>query len=143
MPTITATTLLAISLLGWIVRVLAVLYALYALAVVVKYVRMHRASRKVGAPLSYGDLIRMRWRKIDPTEVIEAFDLSRQERLDLPLDEIERHHVHGGRVFHVIEAMALAQSRKMRTSWRDLCQRDLGGEDVVQHIQDRIDAVSK
>ena len=143
MGTIAPNTFLAMSMLTWIVLGLAVLYALYALVVLAKYVLMHRASRKAGAALGFGELIRMRWQKLDPMEIIEAFDLAQKERLDLQIDQIQRHTVQGGRVFSVIEALALAKSRGIRTTWRDVCQRDLNGENVVQYIQDRIDRVDE
>ena len=143
MAKIVPNSFLAMSMLRWIILGLAVLYGLYLLVVLGKYIMMYLTSRKAGAALGFGDLIRMRWQKLDPMEIIEAFDLAQQERLDLDIDQIQRHHAQGGRIFFVIEALALAKSRGIRTTWRDVCQRDLNGENVVEYIQVRIDRVEE
>ena len=76
--------------------------------------------------------------KVDPAEVIEVYGLSRAVGLDVAVDQIERHVSQGGRVLRVIEALRLASTTKLRLKWRDLCQRDLAGEDVGQVVKERM-----
>ena len=131
------------SLFNKILLVLLVIYALYALWVVLRYLRFWSAARRAGAPLGLAAIIRMRWRRVDPGEVVEVFGLAREAALDVTIDQIERHVTQGGRVLRVIEALRVASTTKIRMKWRDLCQRDLAGEDVVQIVQDRIKELEK
>lgn len=129
--------------LGWILVVLFILYGLYAVSLVARYALMRRASRRAGAPLDLVDLIKMRWRKVNPYEIIDAYEHSVAADLKLTVEQIEEHVIHGGRVDRVVQALALARSRNMRAEWGDLCQRDLDGENVVGMIQKRIEEVEK
>lgn len=131
------------SLFTKILLVLLVLYALYFLWIVVRYLRIWSASRRAGAPLGLASIMRMRRRRVDPGEVIEVYGLVRQAGLDVTVAQIELHVTKGGRVLRVIEALRLASTTKIRLKWRDLCQRDLAGEDVVQVVQERINELEK
>ena len=130
-------------LILWIVLALVCMYALYTLVVLGKYLMIRRAGRRAGVPLSFGNLIAMHRRKINPWVIIDAYKVVKQSELDVRIEQIEQHHTHGGRVEHVIEALRLAKSRNLRITWHDLCQQDLASHDVVQIIQKRIDEVDK
>lgn len=131
------------SLFQKIILVLLVVYTFYALWIILKYLRTLAAARRAGTPLGLKAIVRMRWCKVDPAEVIEVYGLSREVGLDVAVDQIERHVSQGGRVLRVIEALRLASTTKMRLKWRDLCQRDLAGEDVVQVVKDRMKELEK
>ena len=122
---------------------LLALYAVYFLWIMVRYLRTWAAARKAKAPLGLAAIIRMRWRHVDPGEVVEAYGLARQAGLDPTVDQIELHVTKGGSVLRVIEALRLATTTKIRLNWPDLCQRDLAGEDVIQVVQKRIEALEK
>ncbi len=126
-----------------ILFVIACVFALYALVVVVKYFLIWRTGRGAGAEVGLGDLIAMRMRKVDPRVVIDAYVAARNAGLDVAIKDIEQHHSHGGRVENVIEAVRLAGSRKLRVTWRGLCQQDLNGEDVVEIIRNRLEAAER
>jgi len=134
---------IAVSLFTRILLVLCAIYALYALWVMSRYLRMWGAARRAGAPLGMVAIVRMNWRKVDPEEVVKVYGLARQAGLDLTVVQIERHVTQGGRVLRVIEAYRLASTTKIRITWRDLCQRDLAGDDAIQVVQDRIAALEK
>ena len=126
------------SLLVWIVLVLALLYLAYALTVVSRYLRIRRAARDAGAPLGLRDLIAMRWRKVDPVFIIEAYDKAHRVSLDLTCEQLEHHLSQGGDVNRVIEALSIVNARGLRDRWKDLCRRDLAGENVVEIVKKRV-----
>lgn len=131
--------ILALATWGWIVCVLAVAWSSIGLGLCLRFVMVWRAARRANAPLTFGEIIAMRRRKVDPGLIIQAYHEAKEHRLKLTINQIERHHAHGGRVLHVIDALQLAESNKIRASWTDLCRRDLNSEDLVASIRKRIE----
>ena len=140
-PTLGGSSTLAMGLLKWIVLVLALLYLAYALTVVARYLKIRRAARDSGAPLGLRDLIAMRWRKVDPVFIIEAYDEAHRAGLDLTCEQIEHHLSQGGDVNRVIEALIIVNARGLRDRWKDLCRRDLSGENVLKIVKKRVEQV--
>ena len=130
---------LGLGLLGKILVGLAIVYLLVVLGMIGKYLMLWRTAKRAGAGLSLTDILAMRRRKVNPREVIGAFREAVEFRLELSVQQIEQHHSHGGRVYGVIEAMALAKSNEVRVSWADLCRRDLAGQDVASYVNNRIE----
>ena len=140
---VTLYPMLAMSTWRWIILILVVAYAFYFTVVLINYVGIWRAARAVAAPLTLGDIIKMRWSKIDPRVIIEAYQASTQHHLELTIEQIRQHYSRGGRVPQVIKAMGLARSHKIRASWKDYCQRDLHGENVLQEVHEKIEEIEK
>ena len=128
---------------GTILYILAWVFGLYALAIILKYLFTWRAARRAGASIGLGGLIAMRSRKVNPRIVVDAYVAARNAGVDVAIEDIERHHSHGGRVENVIEALRLASPRRLRVTWRDLCRQDLAGQDVVEAIRKRIEAADR
>ena len=126
-----------------ILLIIACVFVLYTLAVVVKYMFMLRRGRQAGAAIGLGDLIAMRMRKVDPGTVVDAYLTARNAGVDVNINDVERHQSHGGRVENVIEALRLAATRQLRVTWRDLCQQDLNGDNVVELIRNRLKAAEQ
>ena len=131
--------LLALGLLGWLLVVVGVIWSIVALGIVIKYLLLWRAARLIEAPLTLGEIIAMRRRKVDPRVIIHGFGAAKEAQLDLTVNQIERHVSHGGRAMQVIEALTLAQSEKVRATWTELCRRDLNSKDVLRSIQKRVE----
>lgn len=129
----------ALGLLGRTIIFLLVLYAMYGLAIAVKYLRIWRTARDAGAPLGLADIVRLRYRKVDPYEIIEAYRLANLAELDLSIDDLERHHRHGGHIVAVVEALRMARQGRIRATWDALCRQDLSGENVVQAMKKRVE----
>ena len=132
------TSMVAMILLVKIVMALVVIFAAYGVAIIVKYVLIWRQARAAEAPIGFGDVVKMRWRNIDPRVIITAFRTARMAQLDLTVGKLEQHLRHGGRVSDVVEAMGLAKAHNIRASWPDLCRTDLEGHNPLQQIRLRV-----
>jgi len=131
------------SLLGNIVVVVVAMFALYLVVIIIKYVQIWRQARVAEAPLSFGDVVKMRWRQVDPRVIVTAFRTAKMAELDLTIEKLEQHLRHGGRVVEVVEAMGLAKANNIRASWPDLCRTDLQGENPLQQIRKRVQEKDK
>ena len=87
--------ILALAPWGWIVCVLAVAWSAIGLGLCLRYVMVWRSARRANAPLTFGEIIAMRRRKVDPGLIIQAYHEAKEHRLKLTINQIERHHAHG------------------------------------------------
>ena len=131
------------ALLWQIIGALVLMYLLYASMIVVRYVFLWRHAQRVGAPMGLGEVVSLRWQRVNVNEIIDAWELLGQSELGISIQDLVRHHKQGGRIGQVVEALCLARSRDMRASWKDLCKRDLQGENIIAAIEQRVAEADK
>ena len=92
-------------------------------------------ARASGAPVKISSLIGMRFRRISPQKIVNAYIKARKAGLDVTTDMLETHFLAGGNVERVINALISAKQASINLSFTTACAIDLAGRDVLQAVQ--------
>ena len=92
-------------------------------------------ARASGAPVKIISLIGMRFRRISPQKIVNAYIKARKAGLDVTTDMLETHFLAGGNVERVINALISAKQASINLSFTTACAIDLAGRDVLQAVQ--------
>ena len=92
-------------------------------------------ARASGAPVKIVSLIGMRFRRISPQKIVNAYIKARKAGLDVTTDMLETHFLAGGNVERVINALISAKQASINLSFTTACAIDLAGRDVLQAVQ--------
>ena len=92
-------------------------------------------ARASGARVRIISLIGMRFRRISPQKIVNAYIKARKAGLDVTTDMLETHYLAGGNVERVINALISAKQASINLSFTTACAIDLAGRDVLQAVQ--------
>ncbi len=92
-------------------------------------------ARASGAPVRIVSLIGMRFRRISPQKIVNAYIKARKAGLEVTTDMLETHFLAGGNVERVINALISAKQASINLSFTTACAIDLAGRDVLQAVQ--------
>ena len=120
-----------------IIIVILAAVALVLIAVFFRYVPLGLwiNARASGAGVKIISLIGMRFRRISPQKVVNAYIKARKAGLDVTTDMLETHYLAGGNVERVINALISAKQASINLSFTTACAIDLAGRDVLQAVQ--------
>ena len=92
-------------------------------------------SRASGAGVKISSLVGMRFRRISPQKIVNAYIKACKAGLDVTTDMLETHYLAGGSVEKVINALISAKQAGIDLSFTTACAIDLAGRDVLQAVQ--------
>ena len=92
-------------------------------------------ARASGAPVKISSLVGMRFRRISPQKIVNAYIKACKASLDVTTDMLETHYLAGGNVERVINALISAKQASIDLSFTTACAIDLAGRDVLQAVQ--------
>ena len=92
-------------------------------------------ARASGAKVRIISLIGMRFRRISPQKIVNAYIKARKAGLNVTTDMLETHYLAGGNVERVINALISAKQAAIDLSFTTACAIDLAGRDVLQAVQ--------
>ena len=127
----------AFLLIGAVALIIA---ALVFFAVVSRYARLWIQSVTTGAGIGIFDLLRMTFRKVNPTIILRSKIMATQAGLDDDLElttkALEAHYLAGGNVPLVIRAMIAARKAKIVTlGYKQATAIDLAGRNILEAVQ--------
>ena len=123
------TILLIVVLLGVGLGVLLVL------ALVGSYIALWFQAWLSAAPVSFAELIGMRFRKVDPRLIVLSRIRAVKSGLSISTAQLETHYLAGGRVPTVVTALIAADRAKIELPWDVACAIDLAGRDILEAVQ--------
>ena len=111
--------------------------ALLLVAVFFRYVPLGLwiNARASGASVKIISLIGMRFRRIAPQKIVNAYIKARKAGLQITTDMLETHFLAGGNIERVINALISAKQASINLSFTTACAIDLAGRDVLQAVQ--------
>ncbi|MDY3278552.1 MAG: flotillin-like protein FloA [Eubacteriales bacterium] len=111
--------------------------ALLLVAVFFRYVPLGLwiNARASGASVKIISLIGMRFRRISPQKIVNAYIKARKAGLQITTDMLETHFLAGGNIERVINALISAKQASINLSFTTACAIDLAGCDVLQAVQ--------
>ena len=92
-------------------------------------------SRASGVPVKIFSLVGMRFRRINPQKLVNAYIQGRKAGLDVTTDMLETHYLAKGNVERVINALISAKQAGINLSFETARAIDLAGRDVLQAVQ--------
>ena len=88
-----------------------------------------------GARVKIVSLVGMRFRRISPQKIVNAYIKARKAGLDVTTDMLETHYLAGGNVERVINALISAKQACINLSFTTACAIDLAGRNVLEAVQ--------
>ncbi|QDS97628.1 flotillin-like protein FloA [Adhaeretor mobilis] len=126
----------------WLIAAFAVLIGfLVFVAIAARFARLWIQSVSTGAGIGIFDLIRMTFRKVNPTVIVRSKIMAVQAGLDDHDDEIttkalEAHYLAGGNVPLVIRSIIAARKAKIiELGFRQATAIDLAGRNILEAVQ--------
>lgn len=92
-------------------------------------------ARASGSPVKISRLIGMRFRRISPQKIVNAYIQAKKAGLDITTDMLENHFLSGGNVERVVNALISAKQAGINLSFQTARAIDLAGRDVLQAVQ--------
>ena len=87
------------------------------------------------APVSFWQIIFMRFRKVDPRVIVTNRITARKAGLDLSTEQLEAHYLAGGSVSRVVSSLINASKADIDLSFDRAIAIDLAGRDVKDAVQ--------
>lgn len=119
------------------VLIIVIIAILIFIALFLRYVPLGLwiNARASGAKVRIVSLIGMRFRRISPQKIVNAYIKARKAGLNVTTDMLETHYLAGGNVERVINALISAKQACIDLSFTTACAIDLAGRDVLQAVQ--------
>lgn len=126
----------------WFLGALLIIGTIFVLSMVFffgKFIKLWLQARLSGAPVGFMDLFLMQFRRIDPSEIVEARIQALQAGIGVPTQQLQSHYMavgkRPGRVMKVINALIAADRAKINLDWNTACAIDLAGRDIFEAVQ--------
>ena len=122
---------------GWVWAIVAIiaLVAFVFLAIVAKFFKLWVQALFAHANITFGELIGMALRKVDPRVIVLSKIRAVQAGLDVSTRDLESHYLAGGRVPNVITALIAANRANIDLSFKTAAAIDLAGRDILDAVQ--------
>lgn len=132
MPPVVA---VAAQTVGWVLLILAGLVVLVIFAFVVQFFNLWFQATLSKAPVGFGNLVGMKFRKVDPRTIVLSRIQGIKAGIEISTDQLEGHYLAGGRVTNVVNALIAANRAKIDLPWDTACAIDLAGRDILDAVQ--------
>ena len=123
-----------------VISVFAIIVALVVIFVFARYFRLWIQSKTTGAGIGIFDLIRMKFRRVNPNVMVRSKIMAVQAGLDesegLTTKNLEAHYLAGGNVPLVVRAMIAARKAKIiDLDFKRATAIDLAGRNILEAVQ--------
>lgn len=88
-----------------------------------------------GVRVPFVTLFGMRFRKVDPTRIVDPLITAIKAGLPLGINELEAHFLSGGNVARVVNALISADKAGIPLTFKQATAIDLAGRDVLEAVQ--------
>ena len=88
-----------------------------------------------GVPVSFLTLFGMRFRKVNPSNIVNPLINASKAGLSLEINELEAHYLSGGNVQRVVSALISADKAGIPLTFKQATAIDLAGRDVFEAVQ--------
>ena len=92
-------------------------------------------ARFSGVNISMGSLVAMRFRRLNPSLIVNALIKSHQAGLDIATADLESHYLAGGNINQVVDALIAAERANIELTFEQAAAIDLAGRNVFEAVQ--------
>lgn len=128
-------TLAELGPIGWGLLIIALIAILALLVVIGNYFGLWFQALLSNAHVGFLDLIGMRFRKVNPRDIVLSRIQAVKAGLEVSTNQLETHYLAGGRVRRVVNALIAADRAKIDLPWDTACAIDLAGRDILDAVQ--------
>ncbi|XAL98526.1 flotillin-like protein FloA [Phycisphaeraceae bacterium D3-23] len=118
-----------------VVIIVAIIVALIFIFIVSKFFNLWLQARVSGAPVSFGSLIGMWFRKVNTNTIVLSRIQAVKAGINVSTNQLETHYLSRGNVPRVINALIAASRAKIDLPWDTACAIDLAGRDILEAVQ--------
>ncbi|MES2790858.1 MAG: flotillin-like protein FloA [Planctomycetota bacterium] len=117
----------------------AIFFFLIFVAIFAQFFNLWIQSVMTGAGITLYDLLMMKLRKVNATEIVRSKIMAVQaritDRFPLTTRALESHYLSGGNVQRVIKALIAAHKARIELDWTTASAIDLAGRDVLEAVR--------
>ncbi len=92
-------------------------------------------ARFSGVNISMASLVAMRFRRLNPSHIVNAMIKSHQAGIHIDSADLESHYLAGGNVNQVVDALIAAERANIDLTFEQAAAIDLAGRDVFEAVQ--------
>lgn len=123
------------NIVTYVIVAVVVIIAIVAVVIIGQFFNLWFQAFLSGAPVSFVDLVGMKFRKVDPRIIVLNRIQAMKAGLNISTKELETHYLSGGRVPQVIRALIAADKAKIELGFNTACAIDLAGRDIFDAVQ--------
>ena len=117
------------------IAVVLLVVLLVFIGFIAKFFNLWFQARLSGAPVGFGDLIGMWFRRVNPNVVVLSRIKAVKAGIQISTSNLETHYMAGGNVPKVVNAMIAADRANIALAWDSACAIDLAGRNVLEAVQ--------
>ncbi|MFP4497225.1 MAG: flotillin-like protein FloA [Vulcanimicrobiota bacterium] len=120
-----------------VISVLVILGVLIFLGGMILYffpIQLYISAVSAKVPVSAGSIFGMRFRKVDPQQVVNTLIKAYKAGINLNTDQLETHYLAQGNIDRVIDALIAANKASIELDFERACAIDLAGRDVKEAV---------
>jgi len=111
------------------------IFILVVMFTIASFISVYLKARFSGAPVSFGNLIAMRWlRKLPHSLIVDARIRAVKSGIDVSVNEIETHFMAGGDVIQTMQGLINAQKAGISLDWDQACTIDLATKGTEKSV---------
>ena len=129
---VAVTGVMAIGVFLTVIIIVAIIVALVVVFVISKFFNLWLQARVSGAPVSFGSLIGMWFRKVNTNTIVLSRIQAVKAGIEVSTNQLETHYLSRGNVPRVINALIAASRAKIELPWDTACAIDLAGRDILE-----------
>jgi uncharacterized protein YqfA (UPF0365 family) len=103
--------------------------------VLVSFFQLWLQAALSGASVSFGALVGMRLRRVNPSTIVLSRINAVKAGLNLSILDLESHYLAGGNVVRVVQALIAASKANIQLTFKQATAIDLAGRDVLEAVR--------
>ena len=121
-----------------IVGVIGILLLLFVVLVFINFFGLWIQAKAASAPVSIVNLIMMRFRKVNPSIIVNSKITAAKAGLIYSTDELEAHFLAGGDIINVVLALVAAEKAGITLPFNRACAIDLATKDTGKTVLEAV-----
>ena len=118
-----------------VLLVIVGIFFLVFFAFVGKFFNLWLQAQLSRAPVGFGSLIGMQFRKVNPRVIVLTRIQAVKAGLNISTNQLETHYLSSGNVRSVVQALIAADRAKIELPFDTACAIDLAGRDILEAVQ--------
>jgi len=121
-----------------VIGVIGVLLLLFVVIVFINFFGLWIQAKAASAPVSLVNLIMMRFRKVNPSIIVNSKITAAKAGLLYSTDELEAHYLAGGDIINVVLALVAAEKAGIALPFNRACAIDLATKDTGKTVLEAV-----
>lgn len=123
---------MSIAIIGSLIGGIVLLFMFIVLS---SYVLLWFQALVSGAPVGFVNIVLMRFRKVNPSVIVQSRIAAKKAGLEMDPSQLEAHFMAGGNVIRVIQSLIAADKADIPLNFQKACSIDLAGRDVLDAVK--------